>query len=94
MVFGARFFLALANHFPPSAGHRFRFRQIQTQEHPLLVRKVADEPPRDPTAVAPMHATSQVVSAWIPWVLLTVFVLLWGIPQVKTLLGAKRRQRG
>jgi lactate permease len=31
---------------------------------------------------------SQIVSAWVPWVLLTVLVLLWGIPDVKTTLGA------
>jgi lactate permease len=26
------------------------------------------------------------ISAWIPWVLLTVFVFVWGLPQFKTLL--------
>jgi lactate permease len=29
----------------------------------------------------------RVVSAWVPWVLLTVFVFLWGLPQVKDWLG-------
>ncbi len=31
--------------------------------------------------------TRQIVSAWVPWMLLTVFVFLWGLPQVKGLLG-------
>jgi lactate permease len=30
----------------------------------------------------------QVASAWVPWGLLTLLVFLWGIPQVKTALGA------
>ena len=32
--------------------------------------------------------SSEVVMAWLPWVLLAVFVFLWGIPQVKTHLNA------
>jgi lactate permease len=34
------------------------------------------------------YTTGQVVSAWVPWILLTAFVLLWGIPPVKAFLGA------
>jgi lactate permease len=34
------------------------------------------------------YSRSQVASAWVPWVLLSVFVFVWGVPQVKTLLGA------
>jgi lactate permease len=30
---------------------------------------------------------AQVVSAWIPWALLTLFVFCWGLPQVKAALG-------
>jgi len=26
--------------------------------------------------------------AWMPWILLSVFVFLWGLPQVKTLLNS------
>jgi len=40
----------------------------------------AEEPP----AVEPPHHTPrQVVSAWVPWILLTAFVFLWGLPQFK-----------
>ncbi len=49
----------------------------------------ANEPVTVPSApvTLPTYTTRQVVSAWIPWVLLTLLVFLWGIPQVKTLLG-------
>src|SRR5262249_35221995 len=40
----------------------------------------AEEPPS-------VYSQAQVISAWVPWVLLTLFVFLWGIPQVKALLG-------
>ncbi len=32
------------------------------------------------------YATSQVVRAWTPWVILSVLVFFWGIPQIKTFL--------
>jgi lactate permease len=32
------------------------------------------------------HAVRDVVRAWTPWLVLSVFVFLWGIPQVKSLL--------
>ncbi len=53
-----------------------------------------DEPPR--TEAAGSYTTGQIVSAWMPWVLLTVFVFLWGLPAVKAVLGqptdAERRE--
>jgi len=33
------------------------------------------------------YTRRQIASAWAPWGLLTVFVFLWGLPQVKTFLG-------
>jgi lactate permease len=33
------------------------------------------------------YTRRQIASAWVPWGLLTVFVFLWGLPQVKTFLG-------
>src|SRR6267142_1775493 len=32
------------------------------------------------------YTTPQVISAWVPWVLLSVCVFVWGMPQVRTLL--------
>jgi len=51
---------------------------------PKTIWKFEDEPPM---AESPSYTTAQVASAWTPWALLTLFVFLWGIPQVKTLLG-------
>jgi lactate permease len=34
------------------------------------------------------HSTSVVVKAWTPWVILTVFVFVWGLPPVKSALNA------
>jgi lactate permease len=34
------------------------------------------------------HPTSVVARAWMPWIVLTVFVFIWGLPPVKTALNA------
>jgi lactate permease len=44
-----------------------------------------EEPP--PTATAAHYTRGGLVSAWMPWALLTVFVFLWGLPAVKERLG-------
>jgi lactate permease len=38
------------------------------------------------TAVFKRHDRATVMLAWMPWMILTVFVFLWGIPEVKKLL--------
>jgi len=38
------------------------------------------------------HATSAIVRAWIPWLILTVFVFAWGTPQVKAFLNGETKQ--
>jgi lactate permease len=43
--------------------------------------------------VPPSYTTRQVVSAWVPWLLLTVFVFLWGLPEVKGRLGTPDRNQ-
>ena len=35
---------------------------------------------------ASLTSTRSVVKAWMPWVILSVFVFLWGMPQIKALL--------
>jgi lactate permease len=41
-----------------------------------------DEPPPAPASL-PLLRPGAVVSAWVPWALLTLFVFLWGLPDVK-----------
>jgi lactate permease len=33
------------------------------------------------------YSRAQVIQAWIPWLILTVFVFIWGLPPVKTFLN-------
>jgi lactate permease len=39
-----------------------------------------------PGAPAPAHTRGQVLSAWVPWLLLSLFVFVWGLPPVKAAL--------
>ncbi len=43
----------------------------------------------DPAAahVPTKHAPGMVFKAWLPWIVLSVFVFAWGVPQVKNLLN-------
>jgi lactate permease len=34
------------------------------------------------------HSTQEVLSAWLPWVILAVIVFIWGLPQMKNWLNA------
>ncbi len=47
---------------------------------PRAVFHFPDEPP---PAAPPRHTRRQMIAAWVPWLLLTVFVFLWGLPQIK-----------
>src|SRR5262249_20992429 len=33
------------------------------------------------------HTSAEVLRAWVPWIVLSVVVFLWGLPQVKAVLG-------
>jgi len=44
--------------------------------------------PAAPTAVGTALATGPAWKAWLPWIFLTAFVFVWGLPQVKTPLNA------
>jgi lactate permease len=42
------------------------------------------KPPRAPVS----HSRDDLVRAWTPWAILTVFVFIWGLPPVKTFLNS------
>jgi lactate permease len=53
----------------------------------LRVWQPADAPPADAPSPAPEGPGSPpVLKAWIPWIILSVLVFLWGLPQVKAWL--------
>jgi lactate permease len=39
-----------------------------------------------PVATAPHRASGQVMQAWMPWIILSVVVFVWGLPQMKAAL--------
>ena len=44
--------------------------------------------PEEPPSQPPMRCrTREIISAWVPWMLLTVFVFVWGLPPVKRFLN-------
>ncbi len=55
---------------------------------PRTIWKLDDAPP---VAAAPAHSRFEMARAWAPWLLLTVFIFVWGLPQVRNFLshGAK-----
>jgi lactate permease len=40
-------------------------------------------------AAAPLQDRSKVFRAWLPWIVLTTFLFVWGLPQTKTVFDAK-----
>ena len=41
-----------------------------------------------PEVAVTIHSTAALVRAWTPWVILTVFVFVWGLPPVKAFLNS------
>ena len=41
------------------------------------------------TRTAHSHSKAEVIAAWTPWVILTLILFLWGLPQIKALLNIK-----
>ncbi|HVY07234.1 MAG TPA: L-lactate permease [Burkholderiales bacterium] len=39
------------------------------------------------------HDRATVIRAWVPWIVLSVFVFLWGVPQVKDLLNGLSQEK-
>jgi lactate permease len=54
---------------------------------PREIWRFPDEPiAAEPTSAAPL-TRRQIVYAWVPWALLSIFVFLWGVPEFKTMLN-------
>jgi lactate permease len=56
---------------------------------PSVSWRFSDEEP-SPVPPGPI-SRGRIIRAWVPWILLTVLVFLWGVPQVKEFLGAAGR---
>jgi lactate permease len=39
----------------------------------------------------PGYPRNQIVRAWVPWILLSVFVFIWGVPQVKNFFNGEHK---
>ncbi len=71
------------------AGFLRVWRPRETWHFPHEVEeKKADAAPADP-----VYTTRQIISAWVPWLLLTLFVFLWGLPEIKAWLGTPSRDQ-
>ncbi|MCJ7487513.1 MAG: L-lactate permease [Candidatus Aminicenantes bacterium] len=53
---------------------------------PKTTLTVAGEEETEPPLARPRLTAGDLVRAWMPWLVLSVFVFLWGIPQVKAFL--------
>ena len=47
----------------------------------------ADSGEAGPASLPTKHSNAAVIRAWTPWLILTVFVFIWGLPAVKTWLN-------
>jgi len=61
---------------------------FQRAWQPRTIWRFPEEEASRPDAAQHVRARGKIVSAWIPWVLLTVFVFVWGLPDTKKALGA------
>jgi lactate permease len=52
---------------------------------PTEVWHFPDELPTEKNQI--FHTKKEILTAWVPWVLLSVFVFLWGLPETKKVLG-------
>lgn len=50
-------------------------------------RRQGEEDRADQLPVSPSYDRRQIVSAWMPWIFLTLFVFVWGLPSVKNYLA-------
>ena len=54
--------------------------------HPRGVWLLPGESDGPETAAAQAHTRAEIVRAWVPWIILSVLVFLWGLPQLKAWL--------
>lgn len=54
---------------------------------PKEIWRFADEPDAEASLTRPLPPTRQIVHAWVPWVLLSAAVFVWGWPSIKTALS-------
>jgi lactate permease len=55
--------------------------------HPAQTWTFPDDSAAPETPTPTKHSARQIVFAWVPWALLSLLVLLWGLPVVKTWLN-------
>ena len=55
---------------------------------PNLKGHETDSGEAKPARPVVVHSTGELARAWTPWLILTVFVFVWGLPSVKTWLNA------
>jgi len=58
----------------------------------LKGRSQDDAATQAPAMQLQKHDRATVLRAWVPWLVLSVFVFLWGVPQIKDLLNGATKQ--
>ena len=75
---------------PPAGGGLLASATNAADSQPIIVDQMDDEwDVRQLQSKIPMtqHTGGQVARAWLPFVILSLFVLLWGLPSIKTAMG-------
>ena len=70
-----------SSNFPASAASLSQEIGMDAQSSSTCVVPVAE------VKTQPVHTSKAIVHAWMPWILLTVFVFVWGLPWMKTRLN-------
>src|SRR5262245_39602628 len=55
---------------------------------PKEIWKEPGDAANTPVNHPPTHTRKEIVQAWTPWVLLSVLIFLWGLPQIKQTLNS------
>jgi lactate permease len=87
-IFSMLALVALLRFWQPRAIWRFAHdTERRLSDGPLSAAPAADVPDHKAEARRERHISGrEAFTAWLPWILLSVFVFIWGVPQVKTLL--------